>query len=178
MFQRPKGGLSAIWGALTPRFDAQDFRDYPFGLADLQPSYDAVSAREPGIIYYSISGFGQTGPLAARPAMDPVLQAFTGIVTENKGEHDLHPHRIAISLIDMFSGLLGFQAIATSLEKIWLNELPIVPLFIGPRWSTYSTKYFHGFASPKNYYGDPIFTTFPDNVLSFTRIAPGGKAGA
>ncbi len=77
--------------------------------------YDAVSAKEPGIIYYSISGFGQTGPLAGRPAMDPVLQAFTGIVTENKGEHDLHPHRIAISLIDMFSGLLGFQAIATSL---------------------------------------------------------------
>jgi crotonobetainyl-CoA:carnitine CoA-transferase CaiB-like acyl-CoA transferase len=77
--------------------------------------YDAVSAKEPGIIYYSISGFGQTGPLAARPAMDPVLQAFTGIVTENKGERDGHPHRIAISLIDMFSGLLGFQAIATSL---------------------------------------------------------------
>jgi crotonobetainyl-CoA:carnitine CoA-transferase CaiB-like acyl-CoA transferase len=77
--------------------------------------YDAVSAKVPGIIYYSISGFGQTGPLAARPAMDPVLQAFTGIVTENKGEHDGHPHRIAISLIDMFSGLLGFQAIATSL---------------------------------------------------------------
>jgi crotonobetainyl-CoA:carnitine CoA-transferase CaiB-like acyl-CoA transferase len=77
--------------------------------------YDAVSAQEPGIIYYSISGFGQTGPLAARPAMDPVLQAFIGIVTENKGEHDQHPHRIAISLIDMFSGLLGFQAIATSL---------------------------------------------------------------
>jgi crotonobetainyl-CoA:carnitine CoA-transferase CaiB-like acyl-CoA transferase len=77
--------------------------------------YDAVSAKRPGIIYYSISGFGQTGPLAARPAMDPVLQAFTGIVTENKGERDNHPHRIAISLIDMFSGLLGFQAIATSL---------------------------------------------------------------
>ena len=77
--------------------------------------YDAVSAKQPGIIYYSISGFGQTGPLAARPAMDPVLQAFTGIVTENKGEHDNHPHRIAISLIDMFSGLLGFQAIATAL---------------------------------------------------------------
>jgi crotonobetainyl-CoA:carnitine CoA-transferase CaiB-like acyl-CoA transferase len=77
--------------------------------------YNAVSVQEPGIIYYSISGFGQTGPLAARPAMDPVLQAFIGIVTENKGEHDQHPHRIAISLIDMFSGLLGFQAIATSL---------------------------------------------------------------
>ncbi|HET6606902.1 MAG TPA: CaiB/BaiF CoA-transferase family protein [Rhodopila sp.] len=77
--------------------------------------YDDVRAKEPGIIYYSISGFGQTGPLASRPAMDPVLQAFTGIVTENRGEHDNHPHRIAISLIDMFTGLLGFQAIATSL---------------------------------------------------------------
>ncbi|MBS0642477.1 MAG: CaiB/BaiF CoA-transferase family protein [Acetobacteraceae bacterium] len=78
-------------------------------------SYDAVSAKNPGILYYSISGFGQTGPLAARPAMDPVLQAMTGIVNENRGEHDNHPHRIAISLIDMFTGLLGFQALATSL---------------------------------------------------------------
>jgi crotonobetainyl-CoA:carnitine CoA-transferase CaiB-like acyl-CoA transferase len=40
---------------------------------------------------------------------------MTGIVNENRGEHDLHPHRIAISLIDMFTGLLGLQAIATSL---------------------------------------------------------------
>jgi crotonobetainyl-CoA:carnitine CoA-transferase CaiB-like acyl-CoA transferase len=77
--------------------------------------YDVVSEREPQIIYYSISGFGQTGPLAERPAMDPVLQAMTGIVDENRGEHDNHPHRIAISLIDMYSGLLGFQAISTSL---------------------------------------------------------------
>ncbi len=59
--------------------------------------YDAVKARNPGIIYYSISGFGQTGPMAGRPAMDPVLQAFNGIVTENRGEMDNHPHRIAIT---------------------------------------------------------------------------------
>jgi peptide/nickel transport system substrate-binding protein len=69
------------------------------------------------------------------------------------------------------------QRIATQLQKVWLDKLPIVPLFIGPRWSTYSTKYFHCFCSKKNYYGDPIFTTFPDNILSFTRICPGGKAG-
>jgi peptide/nickel transport system substrate-binding protein len=70
------------------------------------------------------------------------------------------------------------HAIATQLEKLWLQQFPIVPLFIGPRWSTYSTRYFHCFASPKNFFGDPIFTTFPDNVLSFTKICPGGKAGA
>ena len=70
------------------------------------------------------------------------------------------------------------RRIATQLQRVWLNHLPIVPLFIGPRWSTYSTKYFHCFCTKKNYYGDPIFTTFPDNILSFTRICPGGKAGA
>ena len=69
------------------------------------------------------------------------------------------------------------QAAATALEKLWLQQLPIVPLFVGPRWSTYSTKYFHCFDSPKNHFGDPIFTTFPDNLLSFTQICPGGKAG-
>ena len=69
------------------------------------------------------------------------------------------------------------HAAALQLEKLWLQELPIVPLFVGPRWSTYSTKYFHCFDSPKNHFGDPIFTTFPDNLLSFTQICPGGKAG-
>jgi len=70
------------------------------------------------------------------------------------------------------------QQVATQLEQLWLQDLPIVPLFIGPRWSTYSTKYFHCFNSPSHNYGDPIFTTFPDNSLSFTKICPGGKAGA
>jgi peptide/nickel transport system substrate-binding protein len=64
------------------------------------------------------------------------------------------------------------------LANAFLKSQPIVPLFIGPRWSTYSTRYFHGFTSPRNYYADPIFTQAPDNVLNFTRIAPGGKAGA
>jgi peptide/nickel transport system substrate-binding protein len=70
------------------------------------------------------------------------------------------------------------RQIATKLEKAFLQHLPIVPLFIGPRWSTYSTRYFHCFTNAKNFYGDPIFTTFPDNILSFTRICPGGKSGA
>ena len=67
--------------------------------------------------------------------------------------------------------------IATQLEKIWLQDLPIIPVMIGARWSTYSTKYFHCFTTAKNFYADPIFTTYPDNVLLFTRICPGGKSG-
>jgi peptide/nickel transport system substrate-binding protein len=68
--------------------------------------------------------------------------------------------------------------IATKLERTFLQHLPIIPLFVGPRWSTYSTRYFHCFANAKNFFGDPIFTTFPDNILSLTRICPGGKSGA
>ena len=70
------------------------------------------------------------------------------------------------------------QADFVKMANLFLKDQPIVPLFIGPRWSTYSTKYFHGFTSPKNPYTDPIFTQAPDNILNFTRIAPGGKAGA
>jgi peptide/nickel transport system substrate-binding protein len=70
------------------------------------------------------------------------------------------------------------RQIATQLQSIWLDDMPIVPLFIGPRWSTYSTRYFHCYCTKKNFFGDPIFTTFPDNILSFTRICPGGKSGA
>jgi peptide/nickel transport system substrate-binding protein len=66
--------------------------------------------------------------------------------------------------------------LATQLERIFLDDQPIVPLFIGPRWSTYSTRYFHCYDTPKNFFGDPIYTTFPDNILSLTRICPGGQA--
>lgn len=76
--------------------------------------YAKVAAREPAIIYVSISGFGQSGHMADRPAMDPVLQAFTGLTAENKGEDGL-PHRIPIIAIDMSTGLYAFSAVSTSL---------------------------------------------------------------
>jgi peptide/nickel transport system substrate-binding protein len=69
------------------------------------------------------------------------------------------------------------KQIATKLEKIWLQTLPVIPVMIGARWSTYSTKYFHCFPTQGNFYADPIFTTNPDNILLFTTICPGGKAG-
>jgi peptide/nickel transport system substrate-binding protein len=69
------------------------------------------------------------------------------------------------------------KQIATRLQKIWLEQLPIIPVMIGARWSTYSTKYFHCFPTAKNFYADPIFTTNPDSILLFTTVCPGGKAG-
>jgi peptide/nickel transport system substrate-binding protein len=63
------------------------------------------------------------------------------------------------------------------LGNIFLKKMPIIPIYLAPQWSTYSTKYFHGFSSPKHDYAQPIFTNYPDNILQFTRIASGGKAG-
>jgi crotonobetainyl-CoA:carnitine CoA-transferase CaiB-like acyl-CoA transferase len=78
-----------------------------FGYAD-------VSEREPRIIYLSVSGFGQTGPLAERPAMDPILQAYTGLTVENKGEDGI-PHRTPIIAIDMTTALYAYSAVCTAL---------------------------------------------------------------
>jgi len=85
----------------------------------------------------------------------------------------------ATPLLDKWKTTLDSKVqhqVATQLQRLWLKDLPVIPLFVGPRWSTYSTRYFHCFTTQKNAYGDPIFNTFPDNVLSFTRICPGGSA--
>ena len=76
--------------------------------------YDAVAGREPRIIYLSVSGFGQMGPLAERPAMDPILQAYTGLTVENKGEDGI-PHRTPIIAIDMSTALYAYSAVSTAL---------------------------------------------------------------
>jgi crotonobetainyl-CoA:carnitine CoA-transferase CaiB-like acyl-CoA transferase len=76
--------------------------------------YEAVAAREPRLLYLSISGFGQTGPLADRPAMDPVLQAYTGLMNENRGEDGI-PHRVPVIVVDMSTALYAFQALSATL---------------------------------------------------------------
>lgn len=77
--------------------------------------YPAVAEREPRILYVSVSGFGQHGPLAERPAMDPVLQAYTGLMAENQGEDGI-PHRTPVIAIDMSTGMFTFGAVAAALH--------------------------------------------------------------
>ncbi|MCZ6627421.1 MAG: CaiB/BaiF CoA-transferase family protein [SAR324 cluster bacterium] len=76
--------------------------------------YEALAAHNPRLIYVSVSGFGQTGPLIGRPVTDTVMQAFSGYMAENKG-NDGAPHRTGVFITDMTTGLYAFQAIATSL---------------------------------------------------------------
>ncbi len=76
--------------------------------------YDRLKKINPKLIYLSISGFGQNGPKSHKPAMDPVLQAFTGFMSENKGPDNI-PHRTPVIIFDMTTALYATQLISTSL---------------------------------------------------------------
>jgi crotonobetainyl-CoA:carnitine CoA-transferase CaiB-like acyl-CoA transferase len=82
--------------------------------ARLGVGYEDVAALSPRIIYLSVSGFGQTGPDAERPAVDTVLQAFTGLMSVNRGGDGI-PHRVGVIVMDMATALCSFQAVAVSL---------------------------------------------------------------
>jgi crotonobetainyl-CoA:carnitine CoA-transferase CaiB-like acyl-CoA transferase len=74
--------------------------------------YERLKVLRPGLIYCSISGFGQTGPLRTALGYDNILQAFTGIMAMN-GEKDGGPTRVPVSPIDQTTGLnaaIGIQA--------------------------------------------------------------------
>ncbi|GAY07650.1 L-carnitine dehydratase [Pseudonocardia sp. N23] len=77
-------------------------------------SYDAVTALNPEIVYASVSGFGQDGPHAQRPAMDPVLQAYAGLMTEHGTFLD-GPHRLITIPVDLTAALFTFSALSVAL---------------------------------------------------------------
>jgi CoA:oxalate CoA-transferase len=66
------------------------------------------------LIYASISGFGQTGPMAHRPAYDIIIQAMSGIMTVT-GEPDGPPTLIGESIADVTAGVFATNAILTAL---------------------------------------------------------------
>jgi crotonobetainyl-CoA:carnitine CoA-transferase CaiB-like acyl-CoA transferase len=66
--------------------------------------YGAISKMNPGIIYCSISGYGQAGPYCKRPGFDPTAQAVSGIMLV-LGEPDRPPVRIPAAVIDYGGGI-------------------------------------------------------------------------
>ncbi|HSJ42971.1 MAG TPA: CoA transferase, partial [Xanthobacteraceae bacterium] len=82
--------------------------------ARLGLGYEELSRENPGLIYLSVSGFGQQGPYAKRPGSDSVAQAFSGLVSVNVG-NDKTPHRVGTTISDVATGVYAFQAIATAL---------------------------------------------------------------
>ena len=69
------------------------------------------------------------------------------------------------------SDVAAQRRLAEQLERIWLRMLPFIPLFAGPTWSTYSTRYFTGYPTAANDYVAPDFRS-AEYVLALTLIRP------
>ena len=82
--------------------------------ARLGISYNQIRPRSPDVLYVSVSGFGQDGPYANRPATDSILQAYTGLMTLNK-RPDGTPQRVGMLAVDTAAALHAFQALQAAL---------------------------------------------------------------
>ena len=77
--------------------------------------YQRVRARNPRIVYCSISGFGQTGPYKDRAAMDLIAQAESGLISVT-GEEGSHGVRCGISIADITAGMNAAFGVLTALR--------------------------------------------------------------
>jgi crotonobetainyl-CoA:carnitine CoA-transferase CaiB-like acyl-CoA transferase len=79
--------------------------------------YEAVAARNPKIIYCSISAFGQDSSLAKKPAHDVAVQALAGLVDLNRGKTDQQPTLPSIPFADASASLMALSAILMALYR-------------------------------------------------------------
>lgn len=93
----------------------ENFR--PGVMAKLGIDYDTLQARHPGLIYASISGFGQSGPWAMRPGYDLMAQAMSGIMSVT-GEEDGPPLKAGVPVGDIGCALFtAFSILAAYIER-------------------------------------------------------------
>ncbi|HMH75997.1 MAG TPA: CaiB/BaiF CoA-transferase family protein [Candidatus Udaeobacter sp.] len=84
-------------------------------LARLGLGYEVAAVRNPGIIYCSVSGFGQDGPYRDRAALDLILQAESGMISVT-GEPGGHGVRCGVSIADMTAGMYAAYGIMLALR--------------------------------------------------------------
>ncbi|WP_018001317.1 CaiB/BaiF CoA-transferase family protein [Paracoccus sp. N5] len=86
------------------------------GLRKFGLDYASVSARNPRLVYASITGFGQDGPRAAQPGYDFLIQGLSGIM-DLTGEPGGEPQKVGVAWIDIFTGLYGVIAVQAALAE-------------------------------------------------------------
>ena|SRR5579885_691828 len=109
-------GDRAIFERLLSRADVlvENFRGGT--MEKLGYGYDALKEKYPKLIYAAVSGFGHTGPYAARPAYDMVVQAMGGIMSLT-GHAGAPPVRVGTSVGDITAGLFATIGIASALYE-------------------------------------------------------------
>ncbi len=91
----------------------QNFR--PGVVEKLGIGEDEMRKSRTDLIYVSISGFGENGPLAHRPAYDPIIQAVSGLASIQGGSDEARPRMIRAMLPDKLAALTISQAVSAAL---------------------------------------------------------------
>ncbi|MDU8928062.1 CaiB/BaiF CoA-transferase family protein [Alisedimentitalea sp. MJ-SS2] len=86
------------------------------GLAKYGLDYDSVKDLNPGLIYCSITGFGQTGPYAHRAGYDYIIQGMSGFMSIT-GDPEGQPQRAGVAITDLFTGLYSVTGILAALHQ-------------------------------------------------------------
>lgn len=92
----------------------QNFR--PGVIERLGLDYEAVKLINPGIVYASITGYGEEGPWMQRPGQDLLAQARSGVMWLN-GDHDQGPVPFGLAIGDMLAGAAAAQGILAALVQ-------------------------------------------------------------
>lgn len=87
----------------------------PGGLVKYGLDHAAMTAAHPGLVYCSISGFGQTGPNAAKPGYDLMAQGFGGIMSLT-GAADAEPMKVGVGIADVMCGMYAAVGILAALR--------------------------------------------------------------
>jgi crotonobetainyl-CoA:carnitine CoA-transferase CaiB-like acyl-CoA transferase len=127
--KRPAGRDLALELARVSDILIENFR--PGVTARLGLDYGAVNAVNPGIVYCSISAFGQTGPLAQRSAFDIAMQAMGGGMSVT-GEPDGPPLRSGLPMADLGTGLfaaIGILSAMVEKQRTGRGQLVDVAMF-------------------------------------------------
>lgn len=78
--------------------------------------YADIRAINPGVVYCSISGYGQTGPEATRPGYDFIMQAESGLMAIT-GQADGPPNRLGVAFTDVVAGMVATQSVLAALYQ-------------------------------------------------------------
>ena len=82
--------------------------------------YEDLKDANPGLVYCSVTGFGQTGPYAPRPGYDFLLQGMGGLMSIT-GEVDGEPQKMGVPIADLMAGMYAAVAVCAALRHAALS---------------------------------------------------------